>query len=60
MELQELRILGLTNGEIKVYSAILHMGSSTINNIHEKTGMERRAIYDILNKLIEKGAQYNS
>ncbi|MDD5133333.1 MAG: helix-turn-helix domain-containing protein [Candidatus Nanoarchaeia archaeon] len=55
MELQELRILGLTNGEIKVYSAILHIGSSSINNIHEKTGMERRAIYDIINKLIEKG-----
>ncbi|MDP2750885.1 MAG: helix-turn-helix domain-containing protein [Nanoarchaeota archaeon] len=55
MELQELSILGLTKGEIKVYSAILHIGSSSINNIHEKTGMERRAIYDIINKLIEKG-----
>ncbi|MFH1053441.1 MAG: helix-turn-helix domain-containing protein [Candidatus Woesearchaeota archaeon] len=55
MELHELKILGLTNGEIKVYSAILHIGSSSINNIHEKTGMERRAIYDIINKLIEKG-----
>lgn len=55
MELQELKILGLTQGEIKVYSAILHIGSSSINNIHEKTGIERRAIYDILNKLIEKG-----
>lgn len=55
MELQELKTLGLTQGEIKVYSAILHIGSSTINNIHEKTGTERRAIYDIINKLIEKG-----
>jgi predicted transcriptional regulator len=55
MELQELKILGLTQGEIKAYSAILHLGSSSINSIHEKTGMERRAIYDILNKLIEKG-----
>ena len=55
MELHELSILGLSKGEIKVYSAILHIGSSSINNIHEKTGMERRAIYDIINKLIEKG-----
>lgn len=55
MELQELRLLGLTQGEIKVYSAILDLGSSAINNIHERTGMERRAIYDIINKLIEKG-----
>lgn len=55
MELQELNILGLSQGEIKVYSAILHLGTSSINNIHEKTGMERRAIYDIINKLLEKG-----
>ena len=55
MELPELGVLGLTKGEIKVYSAILHIGASTINNIHEKTGLERRAIYDIINKLIKKG-----
>lgn len=55
MEIKELEILGLTKGEINIYSAILSIGSSAINNIHEKTGMERRAIYDIINKLIEKG-----
>lgn len=55
MNLEQLKVLGLTAGEIKVYSAILNIGSSSINNIHEKVGMERRAIYDIINKLIEKG-----
>jgi sugar-specific transcriptional regulator TrmB len=55
MEIHELRILGLTQGEIKVYTAILNIGVSSINEIHEKTGLERRAIYDIINKLIEKG-----
>ena len=55
MKLEELHVLGLTNGEIKVYSAILNIGISTINKIHEQTGFERRAIYDIINKLIEKG-----
>ncbi len=55
MQINELRVLGLTGGEIKVYSAILNIGISTINRIHEKTGLERRAIYDIINKLIEKG-----
>jgi sugar-specific transcriptional regulator TrmB len=55
MELQGLKLFGLTQGEIKVYSAILHIGVSSINGIHEKTGMERRGIYDIINKLIEKG-----
>ena len=55
MNLQELKVLGLTQGEIKVYTAVLNTGISSINDIHEKTGLERRGIYDILNKLIEKG-----
>jgi sugar-specific transcriptional regulator TrmB len=55
MKLEELKVLGLTNGEIKVYTAILNIGISTVNKIHERTGLERRAIYDIINKLIEKG-----
>lgn len=55
MEIKELKTLGLTKGEIKVYSAILNLGISSINKIHERTGLERRAIYDIINKLIQKG-----
>ena len=55
MELKILKELGLSDGEIKVYSAILQIGISTINAIHERTGLERRGIYDIINKLIEKG-----
>jgi len=55
MELEYLRKIGLTSGEIKVYSAVLEIGASSLNKIHEKTGIERRNIYDILNKLIEKG-----
>jgi len=55
MVLEILRRLGLSNGEIKVYSALLELGKSTINMVHEKTGIERRNIYDILNKLIERG-----
>ena len=55
MELEELKELGLSNGQVKVYVAILELGSASINAIHEKTGFERRAIYDIINKLIERG-----
>lgn len=55
MEVEELKALRFTNGETKVYSAVLSLGIATVNNIHEKTGLERRAIYDILNKLIGKG-----
>lgn len=46
---------GLSGGEIKVYNTLLDLGLSPISKIHEKTGIERRNIYDILNKLIERG-----
>ncbi|MEK6894448.1 MAG: helix-turn-helix domain-containing protein [Nanoarchaeota archaeon] len=52
---ESLKKLGLSEGEIKVYSSLLDNGSLPINSIHERTGIERRNIYDILNKLIEKG-----
>ncbi len=55
MELSELRELNFTEGQIKVYTAILELGIASIQKIQEKTALERRAIYDILNKLIEKG-----
>lgn len=55
MKLQNLKELGLSDGQVSVYSAVLESGISTLNKIHEKTGIERRNIYDILNKLIEKG-----
>lgn len=55
MDLEILRKIGLSEGEIKIYSALLESGRSAISSIHEKTGIERRNIYDILNKLIEKG-----
>jgi sugar-specific transcriptional regulator TrmB len=55
MDLPELKELNLTPGQIKVYQAVLESGTAGIQDIQEKTGLERRAIYDILNKLIEKG-----
>ena len=55
MELEILEKVGLSKGEIKIYKALLNLGNSSINKIHERTGIERRNIYDILNKLIEKG-----
>lgn len=55
MELEVLRKIGLSEGEIKVYNALLQIGVTSINSIHEKVGIDRRNIYDILNKLIERG-----
>ena len=55
MDLENLKELNLSDGQIRVYSAVLELGTSNLNSIHEKTGIERRNIYDILNKLIERG-----
>ncbi|MEK6874058.1 MAG: helix-turn-helix domain-containing protein [Nanoarchaeota archaeon] len=55
MDLEILKKIGLSEGEIKVYSALLEIGATSINNIHEKVSIDRRNIYDILNKLIERG-----
>jgi len=55
MSLEILRKIGLSEGEIRIYRSLLDLGSSPLNKIHEKTGIERRNIYDIINKLIEKG-----
>ena len=55
MNLEYLKELDLSDGQVRVYGAVLELGISTINKIQEKTGIERRNIYDILNKLIEKG-----
>lgn len=55
MELEILEKIELSKGEIKVYTAILELGICNINKIHENTGIERRNIYDIINKLIDRG-----
>ncbi len=55
LDLTPLKELNLSEGQIAVYAAVLELGISSLNKIQEKTGIERRNIYDILNKLIEKG-----
>lgn len=55
MDLKDLKELGLSEGQIAVYLAVLELGIATLSKIQEKTSIERRNIYDILNKLIERG-----
>lgn len=55
MNLEFLRNVGLSEGEIKVYRAILEIGFAQISEINTKVNINRRNIYDILNRLIEKG-----
>lgn len=46
---------GLTEGEVKVYIALLKLGSSTSGPITEESGVSRSIIYNILERLMEKG-----
>jgi len=41
MNLNHLKELGLSDGQISVYSAVLEIGNSTLNKIQEKTGIEK-------------------
>jgi len=50
-----LRDLGLTEGEIRVYLALLELGSSTAGKIIEKSRISPSKIYNVLDRLIEKG-----
>lgn len=47
--------IGLTNAEIKVYLALLGLGSSTAGPIIEKSGLQNSVVHMTLNKLIGKG-----
>ena len=50
-----LKKVGLSNGEIEIYEILLDSGLLPVGKVHEKSRIERRNIYDILNKLIERG-----
>lgn len=54
-ELHELLKIGLTEGEAKVYLALCELGSSTVGPIVKKARVAYSNVYDILNRLIEKG-----
>ena len=47
--------LGLTRGEIKVYLALNKLGESTIGPIGKESKVSKSKMYDILDRLIEKG-----
>lgn len=50
-----LKEAGLTNGEIKVYLALLELGPSTTGPIIEKSSIAKSIVYQILDKLVKKG-----
>ena len=55
METESLRNLGLTDSEIKVYLALLELGSTTKGPIVDKSRVASSKIYELLEKLSQKG-----
>lgn len=47
--------IGLTNSESKVYMALIELGLSTTGKIIEKSNIASSKIYEILEKLMQKG-----
>jgi HTH-type transcriptional regulator, sugar sensing transcriptional regulator len=50
-----LKEIGLTDGEVRVYLALMDLGSSTTGNIIKKSKVHASKVYPILDRLIEKG-----
>ncbi len=55
LDLSFLKRLGLSDGPIAVYRAMLDEGDASVQRLHEITGFERRNVYDMLAKLSERG-----
>ncbi len=55
MDTKIIQELGLTEAESKVYLALLELGPSLAGEISRKTGIHRRNVYDITERLIKKG-----
>lgn len=50
-----LKEIGLTEGETKVYLALLELGNSSTGKITQKSGISGSKVYEVLDRLIAKG-----
>jgi len=55
MDTKALKDIGLTQGEVRVYIALLELGETTTGAIIKKSKITGSKVYEILEKLIEKG-----
>lgn len=55
MEISGLKEIGLTSGEIKIYKALLEIGETTRTELSKRSGISPSKIYDVANRLLEKG-----
>jgi len=52
---QTLKSIGLTGGEIKVYLALLELGTSSVGKIIKRSGISGSKTYEVLDRLSNKG-----
>ena len=52
---EQLKLAGLTENEAIVYQALLEIGPRPAGTISRRTGLHRRVIYDVTERLIQKG-----
>ena len=52
---KDLQSIGLTDGESKVYEALLLIGTSTVGPVVKRSGVAYSNIYEILDRLMAKG-----
>jgi len=55
MDIKALQNIGLSDGEIRVYVALIELGPSTTGPITDKSKVASSKIYHILEKLMQKG-----
>ena len=55
MDIKILETAGFTNGEVRVYLSLLELGETTTGGIIKKSKITGSKVYEILDKLIEKG-----
>jgi len=55
MDIRDLKKIGLTEGETKVYGALLELGETRRTELAKKSGISPSKVYDIINRLMEKG-----
>lgn len=55
IKLDALKNVGLTNTEAKIYLVLLELGPSLAGMVARRSGIHRRTVYDILDRLVEKG-----
>ncbi|MFQ5621290.1 MAG: TrmB family transcriptional regulator [Candidatus Nanoarchaeia archaeon] len=55
MDISQLKAIGLTEGEIKVYLSLLNSGLTTTGIVIKQSGITGSKVYNILDRLIKKG-----